>query len=401
MPDYDIAVIGGGLTGCASAYYLSKSGARVVVLERGQLNQGASGQNAGSLHFQLEHRLIHDPGLDVRKLEYQVGLARIAIEQWRGIDLELGAKTELGMNGGLMVAETPAEVALLERKLQIEKSQGLAVEMLDSEAVQQLAPYLSQNILAALFCADEGHCNPRLLTPAYASKAAEWGATFVTGAMVTEVRRFAQGWQLGFDQPARMGGKAIIRCEVLLNAAGAWAAEIAAMANIHLPLSPAGLTMNVTEKTDFRIPHLVQHIGRKLSLKQTEDGNLLIGGGWEAPLRRRAGYRSGVGSPEIKLDSVSENLRAAVDVVPMIRSLRLLRTWTGATAIAPDQLPILGEVARAQGFFVAAGGTGFTYGPTYAHLISERMLTGTSSYPLDPFSPARFGGLNTTTGRVS
>ena len=125
MPDYDIAVIGGGLTGCASAYYLSKSGAKVVVLERGQLNQGSSGQNAGSLHFQLEHRLIQDPGLDVRELEFHVGLARVAIEQWRGIDLELNAKTELGMNGGLMVAETPAELSLLERKLQIEQSQGL------------------------------------------------------------------------------------------------------------------------------------------------------------------------------------------------------------------------------------------------------------------------------------
>jgi glycine/D-amino acid oxidase-like deaminating enzyme len=399
------------LTGCASAYYLSKSGARVVVLERGQLNQGASGQNAGSLHFQLEHRLIQDPGLNVRELELHVGLARMAIEQWRGIDLELGAKTELGMNGGLMVAETPAEMALLERKLQIEQSQGLAVEMLDADAVQTLAPYLSKNIRAALFCADEGHCNPRLLTPAYARKAAEFGATFVTGATVRGLRCVAGGWQVAYDQtaydqtaydqPARADEKATIHCEVLLNAAGAWAAEIGAMANIHLPLSPAGLTMNATEKTDPRIPHLIQHIGRKLSLKQTEGGNLLIGGGWEAPLRRRAGQWSSVGSPEIKLDMVAGNLRAAVHVVPMIRSLRLLRTWAGITVLAPDLLPILGEAEPAHGFYVAAGGTGFTYGPTYARLISERILTGTSSYPLDPFSPARFGGVNAVTGRAS
>lgn len=401
MPDCDIAVIGGGLTGCASAYYLSKSGASVVVLERGQLNQGASGRNAGSLHFQLEHRLIHDLGLNVRELEYHVGLARMAIEHWRGIDLELGARTELSMNGGLMVAETPAELALLERKLRIEQSQGLAVELLDADAAQSLAPYLSKNILAALFCADEGHCNPRLLTPAYARKAAEFGATFVTGATVKGVRRVAGGWQVACDQPARADEKAVIRCEALLNAAGAWAAEIAAMANIHLPLSPVGLTMNATDKTDSGIPHLIQHIGRKLSLKQTQGGNLLIGGGWEAPLRRRAGHWSGVGSPEIKLDSVSGNLRAAVDVVPMIRSLRLLRTWTGTTVITPDQLPFLGEADRAPGFYVAAGGTGFTYGPTYARLISERILTGTSSWPLDPFSPARFGGLDAMAGRAS
>ncbi|MGH8034877.1 MAG: FAD-dependent oxidoreductase, partial [Lysobacterales bacterium] len=117
MADYDIAIIGGGLIGCSSAYYLSKSGARVVVLERGQINQGASGQNAGSLHFQLEHRLIQNLELQVRELEYYVGLARLAIEQWQGIDVELGCDNQLSMNGGLMVAETPEQVALLERKL--------------------------------------------------------------------------------------------------------------------------------------------------------------------------------------------------------------------------------------------------------------------------------------------
>ncbi|HLF30266.1 MAG TPA: FAD-dependent oxidoreductase, partial [Xanthomonadales bacterium] len=116
MADYDIAVIGGGLIGCASAYYLAKSGARVVVLERGQINQGASGQNAGSLHFQLEHRLIQDTELRARELEYFVGLAQFVIGLWQGINRELGCDTGLHMNGGLMVAETPDEIALLERK---------------------------------------------------------------------------------------------------------------------------------------------------------------------------------------------------------------------------------------------------------------------------------------------
>lgn len=398
MTDYDIAVIGGGLIGCASAYYLSQSGARVVVLERGQLNQGASGQNAGSLHFQLEHRLIQNLDLNVRELEYHVGLARIAIKQWQEIDNELETCTELKMNGGLMVAENLAETKLLERKLKIEQSQGLAVELLDGVAARNLAPYLSKRVQAALFCVNEGHCNPRLLTPAFARKAMEFGASILTNTTVGAVRHVDKQWQLSISEWARTREKDQIRCEVVLNAAGAWAEEIAVMANLHLPLFPVGLTMNATEKTEPQIPHLIQHVGRKLSLKQTDDGNLLIGGGWGARLRQNAGHWSSSGSPDISLDSVLGNLRTAVDAVPMIRSLRLLRTWTGTTVITPDQLPILGEIPQAHGFFVAAGGAGFTYGPSYARLVSEQILTGTSSYPLAPFSPARFSALNAFVG---
>ncbi len=396
MADYDIAVIGGGLIGCASAYYLAKSGVRVVVLERGQINQGASGQNAGSLHFQLEHRLIQNLEVQVRELEYYVGLARMSIALWQGIEAELGCSTELSMRGGLMVAETPAEIALLERKLQIEQSQGLGVELLDGEAVRKLAPYLSNRVQAALYCASEGHSNPRLLTPAYARKAVDLGASLIIDATVSEVRRAAGRWHITFGDSA--GKRQQISCGALLNAAGAWAVDIAAMARLHLPLFPVGLTMNATEKTEPQIPHLIQHVGRKLSLKQTEDGNLLIGGGWRAHLRQREGRWSRAESPDMALDSVIGNLRTAAEIVPMVSSLRLLRTWTGTTAITPDQLPVLGEVPQAPGFFVAAGGSGFTYGPAYAFLMSELMLTGTSSYPLAPFSPARFNGLNAFMG---
>ncbi len=396
MKDIDVAIVGGGLIGCASAYYLAKAGARVVLLERGQINQGASGQNAGSLHFQLEHRLIQNIEQDARELAFYVGLAKIAIEQWRGIDDELGFDTQLSMGGGLMVAETPEQIELLERKSRIEQSQGLAVELLDREEARRKAPYVSECVRAALYCASEGHCNPRLLTPAYACKAAELGASIVTGAPVNAIRRDRDGWRVTFRNDAR--SDETIRSSAILNASGTNAPAVAAMANLHLPLFPVALTMNVTEKAAPRVPHLVQHVGRKLSLKQADDGNLLIGGGWAAVLRQRAGRWSDSRSPDLKLASVLGNLRVAADIVPLVKSLRLLRTWTGTTAITADQLPVLGEIAEAPGYFAAAGGSGFTYGPTYARLISEQMLTGKTSYPIEPFSPVRFGVLNAFVG---
>ncbi len=103
-------------------------------------------------------------------------------------------------------------------------------------------------------------------------------------------------------------------------------------------------------------------------------------------------------SPDILLDSVAGNLRAAVEVVPSIRSLRLLRTWTGTTVNTPDDLPVLGEVPQAPGFFVASGGAGFTFGPAYALLMSELIRGEKTSWPLTPFASTRFGSLNAYMG---
>lgn len=399
MVDFDVAIIGGGLIGCATASYLAKAGASVLLLERGQINQGASGQNAGSLHFQLEHRLIQNLDVQQRELEFYVGLAKLSIEDWKNIGAELDCEIQLTMHGGLMVAETAGQTALLERKSRIEQSQGLSVDMLDGDQARKLAPYLSESVLAALHCPDEGHCNPRLLTPAFARRAADSGATIMTGAEVNSIERAGSDWQIGFrknDAGSETGAASVhqISCSKVLNAAGAGAAAVGVMAHIHLPLFSVGLTMNATEKTEPVVAHLVQHVGRKLSLKQTDDGNLLIGGGWSAQLRQKLGRWSADASPQLLLDSVHGNLRAAADVVPMVKTLRLIRTWTGTTCITADQLPVLGEVSHAPGFFVAAGGSGFTYGPTYARLMSELILTGQSSHSLEPFNPARFGGLN-------
>lgn len=399
MVDFDVAIIGGGLIGCATASYLAKAGASVVLLERGQINQGASGQNAGSLHFQLEHRLIQNLDVQQRELEFYVGLAKLSIEDWKNIGDELDCDIQLAMHGGLMVAETAGQAALLERKSRIEQNQGLSVDMLDGDQARKLAPYLSESVVAALHCPEEGHCNPRLLTPAFARRAVDAGASIMTGAEVSGIERSGSDWQISFlkSGPGPDSGAASVHkisCSKVLNAAGAGAAAIGVMANLHLPLFAVGLTMNATEKTEPVVGHLVQHVGRKLSLKQTDDGNLLIGGGWSAQLRQNSGRWSADASSQLQFDSVLGNLRTAADVVPLVKSLRLIRTWTGTTCITADQLPVLGEVSQAPGFFVAAGGSGFTYGPTYARLMSEQMLTGRSSHSLEPFNPARFGGLN-------
>lgn len=385
MQKYDVAVIGGGLIGCASAYYLSLSGSHVAVIERGQINQGASGQNAGSLHFQLEHRLIADKERIAKELESHVALTRLAIDHWRSIEQELDCDLEVVMDGGFMVAETSEEIKLLEEKSEIEKREGLTVELLSHEETRRLAPYLSNSIQASLFCPYEGHCNPRLLTPAYARGTQANGADIYTNSEVTAVQYRGAKWQIELSHSHRES----ISADVILNTAGAWAKELCAMVDIELPLFPVGLIMNVTERTAPFIPHLIQHAGRKLSMKQVRDGNVLIGGGWSAMLRQENGNWLSDTSPLIDTDNLLANLRTASDVIPQVQTLHLLRTWSGTTALTADQLPVLGEISKAPGFFIAAGGSGFTYGPTYGRLMSELILKGRTTFPIEPYSPAR------------
>ncbi|WP_448502845.1 NAD(P)/FAD-dependent oxidoreductase [Sphingomonas sp.] len=390
MERADVIVIGGGLIGCATAWRLAAAGGRVILLEARDLNAGASGQNAGSLHFQLERRFLEQGETLADEAARITTLNAIAIADWRALPGDLGADLHLAMDGGLMVAETPDQVALLERKAAREAAGGLAVELLDGEQARQRAPYLSPAILAAVWLADEGHADPRALTPALAAAARRAGATLLPRHPVTAIARAVAGYRVA--TPA--GGFAAP--QVVL-AGGAWNAPLAAMANLHLPMVPVALLMNATERIAPAVPHLIQHVGRRLSLKQTHAGNLLIGGGWPSRLRVADGGFDLSRPPELIPASLSGNLRAAIDTVPMVARLSLIRSWTGMTAITADQLPIVGEVPRSPGLWVAGGGSAFTLGPSFARLMAQ-AIGGRPAPELDIVSPARFEHLNSFMG---
>lgn len=387
MEQVDVAVIGGGLVGCAAAWHLALRGASVALIEAGDINGGASGQNAGSLHFQIERRFLEtDDRVDGQAADI-VALSRSAVGDWQAIEGELTTDLHVSMQGGLMVAETAEQVALLERKAARESREGLSVRTVDGNEARRIAPYLSPGILAANFAKDEGHADPRAVTPALAKAARGAGASIRTASRVRSI--------------AREGGRFAVRgdgfglsADRLLVAAGAGSANICAMLNIHMPLYPVALLMNATERARPMIPHLVQHVGRRLSLKQTYAGNILLGGGWPSRLAQVPG---GGFDPWARAtiipESLTGNLRGAVDVVPGVARLNLIRSWTGVTAISADQLPVVGEVPRMPGLWVAAGGSAFTLGLTFARLIAGAMTAGPAP-ELAALSPARFEHLN-------
>lgn len=388
----EVLVIGGGLVGCAAAYYLARAGTQVALIEQADLNRQASGRNAGSLHFQLEYRLVKYGDAQAAQFAQIIPLSLVAMEDWIGLERELGIPLEVAMDGGLIVAQTPADVAMLEQRQALQQRWGLPTELLSAAEVRRRAPYLAETVIAASFCKREGHANPRLVAPAFARQAEVAGARICCRARVVALQRDGSQWSATIRHGD--GSSEAIAARVVLNAAGAWAADIAALAHLHLPIYPVPLLMNVIERTAPLIPHLVQHASERLSLKQVDAGNVLVGGGWPGRFARVHSTMDTQQRAEPVIENMVENLSLAAKLVPALTRLHLLRTWTGTTGVTADQMPLLGEVPEAPGFFVAAGGAAFTHGPTYARLISELICNGRASTAIDLYSPARFSHVN-------
>lgn len=380
-------VIGGGLLGCAIAYYLAKAGVDVLLAEKSQINSQASGRNAGSLHFQLEYRMIEHGLESARKAAEALPLHLHAQRAWSGLAAELRDDLGVVQHGGLMVAETAEQVERLEQKVALEQAAGLQIELLDRDALRTRAPYLSQSLLAAAFCPGEGKADPRRSALAYARAAARLGARIRSATGARSLQRDGRTWRIALD------GGASCQADNVVLAAGVWSGRIAQMAGVTLPVSAVGLTMAATARAQPFIKHLIQHAGRRLSMKQTPEGNVLIGGGWPAALPQANGILDLERQPDLLLPSMAGNLSAATSVVPAVGELPVLRVWTGATALVADQLPLIGAVPKAAGLFIATGGSAFTLGPTYAQILADEILGRARTFDASPYDPKRFGSL--------
>ncbi len=394
----DVLVVGGGLIGTGLAWRLALGGASVILVEAGDLNAGASGQNAGSLHFQLERRFLEQDEAAMLQASPIAALSRLAVDDWRGLEAQLGADLHVAMDGGLMVAETAEEVRLLEKKRDQEAVHGLKTDLLDGDQARAIAPYLSPSILAASHAPYEGHADPRAVTPAFARAASAAGVSIRLSTRLLALGKSGGGFRATVRDGA--GRHDTIEATSVVLAAGVATRDLGELCNLHLPVFAAPLMLSATERTPSFIPHLVQHVGQRLSMKQTHSGNVLIGGGWPSRfVQKPSGGLDLYARPIVDPAALDANLRIAVRVAPQVADLNLLRTWTGATSVTADQLPLVGPVRALPGLYVATGGSGFTLGPTFARLLAAQILgDAEAADALRIVSPARFDHLNSFMG---
>jgi glycine/D-amino acid oxidase-like deaminating enzyme len=370
-------VVGGGLLGSALTYYLASEGIDTLLLERGELNREASGANAGSLHIQVMRQPDWSPEW-LARIAPSFPLHLEAARHWRTLEKELDADLGVRFGGGLMVAETEAQLERLQQKARLERSIGLDTEVLSRAELCALSPSLSEALVGADYCPDEGFANPLRVAPAFRRAALRAGARVRTRCEVESIEPSGPGrYQLATTSGAVRAGRVV-------NAAGAWAAPVARMLGVRLPVAGGVLQVMVTEPSPPTLSQLVQHIERRLTLKQTPAGTFLIGGGWAG------GFDADSRRATTEWDSIAGNAWVAARTVPALADLSLVRTWAGVGANTPDWLPILGEVPGAPGFFMLFVGLGFTLGPVCARLVAEAIRGATTTLSITPFSPGRF-----------
>jgi sarcosine oxidase, subunit beta len=359
----DILVVGGGIAGCAIAYFLSRQGAEVTLVEQHDINSLASGSNAGSLHAQIPHEpfLLEGEGW-ARRFAPVVPLLVESIALWKALSAELGVDLEVTTPGGLLVAETDAEMNDIRRKSAIERASGLDVHLLGRQELESIAPYLTRNVAGAAFCPLEGKANPLVATPALAARARAMGARMLSRTTLVKLETGPQGFVATTDK-GRIEARRVVNC------AGAEAGRLAAQIGLDFAIDGFPIQVSVTEPVAPLIDHLVYAAGDRLTLKQSHHGGFLIGGGWPARLDETTGRL------QVDPKSLAGNLRVALRLVPDLAGVQLLRTWPAIVNGTADWLPILGETSSVRGFFMCVvPWLGFTGGPAAARLVADQIL---------------------------
>ena len=361
----EVVIVGAGISGLCCALHLAAAGCEVAVLDRADPWGDASGANAGTLSVQVKRPEV-------------LQVTREAVRLWGSFRDEFGIDVGFVQPGGLRVATTTAELALLRQSVGVQRGLGIEVELLADNQVHDRFPWLGRGVLAAACCGLDAFSTPLLAGPALIGACRDAGARVVGHASVEAIELRADGFRVATAAGA-------LSCRQLVIAAGAWTGAVAAMLGAALPVLVDVNMLSVTEPAPPLLDRVVTHAGGILSLKQYPNGTCVIGGGWQG----RGGLADG--RRELDYENLLHNLRVAAAVVPALAELRVVRSWSGFEAVAPDALPVLGRLPGHDDAYVLAGARrGYSQGPALGKLLAELMLDGTTSLPVDAFDPGRF-----------
>jgi glycine/D-amino acid oxidase-like deaminating enzyme len=334
-------------------------------VERRELNREASGTNAGNLHFQLigAAKRIQEGG-DMSRLRKVAELHARSQPVWRTLEKDLDADLGVRFGGGLMVAETPLGLHTLELKSAIERDAGVDSRIIDGRTVRQIEPALSDEIIGAIWCPGEGFANTLVVGPAFARRAIELGAKVSLQTDVTAIRHESGAFMVETTQ-------GLIAAKRIVNAAGARAGQVAGMVGLPLKISGRVLTVNVTEPSRRLMTTMVQHVDRRLTVKQTPSGTFIVGGGYR-------GLPDASGEQKLPIfGGITTNFAIASRVIPALRDVRVLRSWGGLIPLTENVILLIGEYRPVPGFYMlVADHSGFTLGPLVGRMTADLITTG-------------------------
>ncbi|RMD46908.1 MAG: FAD-dependent oxidoreductase, partial [Alphaproteobacteria bacterium] len=374
-------VIGGGVVGCSILYHLARLGwTDAVLLERDELTSGSTWHAAANLHG------LHDDNT-ISRLQYYT------IRLYRELEAETGQGCGVFQPGSIYLARTEAREDQL--RLQVAKARRFGVDFreISREEALELHPLLDLDGVRYLaFEADGGNVDPSGVTAAYAAGARARGARVFRFTPVRALERRADGrWRV-------ITGRGEIVTDWVVNAAGLWAREVAAMAGLHLPLQPTEHQYFVTEP----IPAIAA-LGRRLPSVADRDGEyylrqegqgVLIGAYEREPrLWAEAGTPADFGHELFPddLDRIGENVMRALATLPAAAEAGIRRVINGPMIWSPDAAALFGPVPELGGFFCCCGIIpGFSQSGGLGLMAAQWMIEGEPAHDLWAWDLARF-----------
>jgi sarcosine oxidase subunit beta len=364
----DVIIIGGGIIGAATGYYLAKSGLKVRLIDKGYLCSGSTGRCIGGIRQQFS-------------AEGSIKLMLESVEHFRNMNEELGTDVYWHSGGYLFLAHTEDKKEAFLSNITFQKSCGLEdVRWVDAYEAGQVAPGLNtEGLLGGSYCPSDGQAYPFAVVNGYAERIKSYGGCVNTFTEVTGIMQ-AGGKVTGITTSD--GAK--YQADIVINAAGPWAREVGAMAGIDVPVEPERHEAMITEGVDYMdIPMLVDYRIDGGYFQQFKHNGQFIG--CYTPVPNVPGH-----STDSTYEFLNQMPKRMLKLVPSLAPVKVIRQWAGSYENTPDGNPILDRTSM-EGFYVVAGmcGHGFMLGPAVGRLAAALITDGGKVTPLPEFALGR------------
>jgi sarcosine oxidase subunit beta len=368
---YDVVIVGAGVHGLSTAYYLAKQGVTdIAVLDKGYVGGGASARSTA---------IVRANYLTVEGIPF----FRESLKLYEGLALELDFNLMFSQTGRLDIGHAESTVYALRQRVELNKLLGVDSRLIGPEEIKELVPVIDLRhgkhlpVMAALYHPPAGTVR---------HDAVVWGYGRGADRLGVEIHPFTEVMGLlrsgdritGVETP-----KGTVNAGTVVSATAGWTSIISGMAGVELPIVTYPLQAFVTEPLKPFMDKVISSGNLHVYIYQTDRGEIVIGG----PVDPYPTY-----SHRSTLNMLEEIARFAVELVPSLRDVKVMRQWTGICDMTPDYAPIMGEVEGVRGFVLNAGwGTwGFKAAPIAGKCIAELVATGKTPALIEPFRLSRF-----------
>ncbi|MEM7131253.1 MAG: FAD-binding oxidoreductase [Chloroflexota bacterium] len=372
----DYVIIGGGVYGCGVAWELARRGAEVLLLEANQIASGASGG--------LGKRGVRANGRDLRELP----LMALAYDRWLYLHQELDGPTGYDRDGHLLLIEREQDRIAAPAQAWMQVQQGVPSEIIEEDALHEMEPYLSEQVVSAIYCPNDGVSDHTLTTRTFAEAARRFGADVREETRLHELKR--QGDRITGIVTDKEEHIPVDKTLILL-ANSHVPVLLQKYFNLTLPIWQILPQVLLTEPvTPMPVEHLIGHAHRTLAMKAhttSSSEQVMISGGW------RGRWNPATGRGETQPDQIAGNLAEAVAVYPMLEDLKVWQADAGRLeTVTVDGIPIIDRVAGVDNLFYATGwsGHGWAISPVVTRLLADWVWEGDRPELLAPFGYERF-----------